>query len=428
MLDPIRSALAEVMPTGGRVCDMFAGSGTVAAALAIDRPVTAVDIQNYSTVICSALLKPTMTNMPLLKDQIGNAVRKSLVSGLYSAALPLIELEERCTERAKLGDLEGLCEIIENGSIASVLRARSQDKLSGDLRAAMDYCTNKMTSLQLLEDRRSVAFSHFGGVYFSYRQAVCLDILLGVSEEIAGDAGNVIKAATLTTASEIVNTVGKQFAQPMRPRNKNGEIKPSLYSIVQRDRFKDAEMIFYRSVGKYQEEAVARLEHSVVRSDYATYLESSDFSASAVYADPPYTRDHYSRFYHVLETLSLRDNPEITSNKVRGSTHLSRGIYRSNRHQSPFCIRSRAPQAFENLFSPIAKKHIPLILSYSPYASEEDAHPRVMTMDAILQIAERHFKEVEVRSVGEFAHSRLNKTDLNKAISRDAEYLFVCRP
>ena len=41
-----------------------------------------------------------------------------------------------------------------------------------------------------------------------------------------------------------------------------------------------------------------------------TYLQVTSVK-EFVYADPPYTRDHYSRFYHVLETLALRDDPRF---------------------------------------------------------------------------------------------------------------------
>ena len=117
----------------------------------------------------------------------------------------------------------------------------------------------------------------------------------------------------------------------------------------------------------------AQLAHKAVRSDYSDYLSSSDFSEGVVYADPPYTRDHYSRFYHVLETLALRDDPKISTNTAHGNTLPSRGFYRLSRHQSPFCIRSHAPAAFSALFSKVSSKGLPLVLSYSP-ASEKNAH------------------------------------------------------
>ena len=39
-------------------------------------------------------------------------------------------------------------------------------------------------------------------------------------------------------------------------------------------------------------------------------LPQSKTRPSVVYADPPYTRDHYSRYYHLLDTLLLYDYPD----------------------------------------------------------------------------------------------------------------------
>ena len=57
LLDSITSTLAEVTNSDYPVCDLFAGSGTVAMALAEKKSVVAVDIQEYSRTICAALLK-----------------------------------------------------------------------------------------------------------------------------------------------------------------------------------------------------------------------------------------------------------------------------------------------------------------------------------------------------------------------------------
>src|SRR5205823_616350 len=73
-----------------------------------------------------------------------------------------------------------------------------------------------------------------------------------------------------------------------------------------------------------------------------------------VYADPPYTKDHYSRFYHVYETLYRYDFP------------LSAGLgrYRPDRFSTPFSLAQEVERAFRDLFDSIAKRDLPLVLSY----------------------------------------------------------------
>ena len=145
-----------------------------------------------------------------------------------------------------------------------------------------------------------------------------------------------------------------------------------------------------------------------------------------VYADPPYTRDHYSRFYHVLETIALDDVPEISTVKIHGSTHVSNGIYRKDRHQSPFCIRSKAPKAFKEMFRVISASNRNLLLSYSPYDETKESHPRVVTINQLMSWASEYFGDVEVVSAGYFTHNKLNSTEHFLESSDEAEILIVC--
>ena len=155
-------------------------------------------------------------------------------------------------------------------------------------------------------------------------------------------------------------------------------------------------------------------------------LKTLPDNVRTVYADPPYTRDHYSRFYHVLETIALDDVPEISTVKIRGTTHVSNGIYRKDRHQSPFCIRSKAPKAFEEMFKAISASGRNLLLSYSPYDETKESHPRVVTISQLMAWASDYFNNVEVVSAGHFTHNKLNSTEHFLESSDEAEILIVC--
>lgn len=428
ILDSIRAALDEVEPNGLPVCDLFSGSGTVAAALGADRDVIAVDMQEYARVLCSALLFPADIDPSVLVGEARRAMDASMRDGLAWAAAPLIEHETECLQRAQSGELGSLCELIEAGSIITYLVQKPHCSLSGPLQKAIDASISRLTKIGLVSSCCSMAFRHFGGIYFSYKQAVEIDLLLEVVEDQKKIARDTVLAVLLSTTSEIVNTVGKQFAQPLRPRDSDGKPKRTLFNLASRDRFKDTFNVFNELSEKYGKLPRTGRSHRAVRDDYGNFLENDDSQIGIIYADPPYTRDHYSRFYHVLESLCLRDDPPISTNKVNGSVHLSRGIYRQDRYQSPFCIRSQAPAAFERMFAITAHRGLPLVLSYSAFSAEKNAHPRVVTIDLITELAEKYFRSTELRSVGKFFHSRLNKTSLNKEIAYDAETLFLCRP
>lgn len=427
MLEPIETALQDLRPDYSRVCDLFAGSGTVASQLAREKNVTAVDIQEYSRVICSALLKPVEIDREYLNGQLRNAIHESERSGLLWATLPLIEFEESAIAQAEHGDLRELCDLLELGPLAAALWAQRSAIQSEKIERILVEVRRRMSGLSNLKES-STALLNFGGLYFSFKQAIGLDLCLSLVDSNKRQASDTIIAAVLSTASVIVNTVGKQFAQPIRPRDKNGNYKRNLSGLVQRDRHKDVFSQFLVALEAYELNSSIATENNVVRSDFREFLAGAGGETDIVYADPPYTRDHYSRFYHVLETLALRDSPSISTNKTRGVVLPSRGAYRTDRHQSPFCIRSEAPKAFEELFALISASRVPLVLSYSPYASEKNAHPRVLSLKTIEEISKKFFRRTTLRSAGEFSHSRLNRVGLNKEISYEAEYLFLMEP
>jgi adenine-specific DNA methylase len=422
-LPAVDAAISSVAPRGEPLCDLFAGSGTVSAWLAQSRPVTAVDIQEYSRVICDALLNPAHIPVTQVKAELLSKLREAAACGVTFAAVPLIEFEAEALAQASEGELGPLASLLEAGSLMTFRDAGP----AGDLAKAFAQSRSRIAALDA-PSVMSMALRHFGGVYFSYHQAAELDVILSYAHAADRAVRSTLIAAALSTASDLVNTVGKHFAQPLRPRNKDGTIKRSLYAQASRDRGKSALEIFEAKLSKYVALTDLPYKNRAIQSDYRQFLQSSDFNYSVVYADPPYTRDHYSRFYHVLETLALRDDPAISTNTAHGKTVLSRGIYRQERHQSPFCIRSEAPAAFDELFGRVAERGVPLVLSYSPYASEKNAHPRVMTMEAVTKLARMRFRTVDVSSVGTFFHSRLNRSDLNKDISYEAEYLLTCCP
>ena len=180
-------------------------------------------------------------------------------------------------------------------------------------------------------------------------------------------------------------------------------------------------------MNKYSSNRPTNFKHQIIQGDYKEALEVLSEDVRVVYADPPYTRDHYSRFYHGLETLSLREFPNISKTKIGGKEKLSRGLYRDQREQSDFCIRSKAPKAFDELFKLVAEKNRILVLSYSPYDKSKGAHPRCVEIELLEEMAKTYFNSVQIQSVGKFSHSKLNRTDLHLEADDSAEVLIICQ-
>jgi adenine-specific DNA methylase len=427
LVNVIRDTIDKIDPTGGPVCDLFAGSGTVSKALSESRDVIAVDIQEYSRVLCSALLKPASIGMEAV-DQFWNGVHSSEHAKRLSWAVqPLIDYEADCLNQAVSGDLEPLCDFLEHGSLIAWEQAACTTAYSS-LRSALYDASSRLQNARLIGTPSALATRYFGGIYFSFLQASQLDILLESIASLSIPQKDSFVAAILSTASNLVNTVGKQFAQPIRPRSSDSKPKQNLFQLVARDRYGDVIKVFESWLTRYLAIPTTDRPHRIIRKDYSEALEDLEGAVSIIYADPPYTRDHYSRFYHVLETLCFRDSPVVSTVRINGRDQISRGMYRAERHQSPFCIKSKAPNAFLTLFSKARPLGVPLVLSYSPYKKESGARPRLLTIKEIEELAQKFFKRVEVIPAGRIAHNKLNNSEKNVGMSYDAEILLICEP
>ena len=426
MLESIKDAIDSVDITQGPVCDLFAGSGTVSKYMIQYRDVVAVDIQQYSVVLCEASVnrfqgKESVESV--LKEIVGSETNKLV----QQAFRPLLEYENRSMEKAIIKDISDLYDIIENGSIYITMNRPEQLSATEELNNCILQSIDNLKRSNLDQSLDTLITRYYGGLYFSYNQAVALDNIAHIAFKHEGVIKTKILAALLSTTSEIVNTVGKQFAQPLKVRDSKGEYKISLRTKILQDRQLDVYRIFSEWLHYYFQ--VGEQKHNLITkcADYYQALQSLvDTNTKAVYADPPYTRYHYSRYYHVLETICLRDNPPVTSTFPNGKGGISRAIYREGRHQSPFCIKTQAEDAFRKMINGTAELHIPLILSYSPFDASKAVTPRLRTIDQLLEMANSYYKNVDVRSPGAFTHSKLNSTEKNLDSNHEAELLIVC--
>lgn len=423
IVDKINDVINEIDPNGGRVYDLFSGSGTVAAFLGEMRPVTAVDIQEYSKILSSAVLNDFTENE---YSKVLKQLKVISSNTIFNCFKPLIDYEKLSKEKAESGDILDLFLFVEQSSLQSYLINESKCDVPEKLAKAIEKSIENLREKNLLDSPKTITTRYFGGVYFSIEQSIKLDILLEMASHFNERIKNVIIAATLGTASEIVNTIGKQFAQPLKTMDGKGNPKKVLTNKILKDRDLDVINIFKSNLKKYTSIARGEFSHRAIKSDYEDALTHLSKDTSVVYADPPYTRYHYSRYYHVLETMSLRDSPEITKVKYQGTTRVSRGIYRVKRHQSPFSIKSKSKDAFDKLFKTVSDKKVSLILSYSPYEIGKDSTPRVRTIKELMEMAKKYFGEVKLVTIDGISHSKLNSMEKNFEIPIEAEVLLIC--
>jgi adenine-specific DNA-methyltransferase len=127
-----------------------------------------------------------------------------------------------------------------------------------------------------------------------------------------------------------------------------------------------------------------------------------------VYADPPYTKDQYSRYYHLYETLYRYDYP----------VSVGAGRYRDDRFVSDFSLRSKVVTAFVELAELVSSRDVPLILSYPSNGLLVSAGVDLRELLA------DHFVHVNVVSV-ETNHSTLGARG-GRQTKPATENLYVC--
>jgi adenine-specific DNA-methyltransferase len=155
--------------------------------------------------------------------------------------------------------------------------------------------------------------------------------------------------------------------------------------IYRRRSFVDYFIRKYNELLAYTPAKMPDKRHLATSLDFRDCLDV--FEGGLVYADPPYCFVHYSRFYHALETLVLYDYPELQ--KINGT--VVKGRYRENRHQSPFCIKSKVSAAFSDLFDGVRKTSSNLVMSYS--------NTGMISIDEIESLALTHFPNSKLELV-----------------------------
>lgn len=429
ILPQIINKISNIAKKKARVCDLFSGSGSVAVALSEHWNVITVDIQEYSRVLGNALL-----NSPAIKDPSSwHLIRKKAEESafrinLVKSLVEILKIERDAIELAKRGYPNKLAELTRLNPLFS--GTDKQNTQEDYLRIAQKNSMKMLREFGLESGPDTVITRYYGGVYFSWQQAIDLDALLKVIFEYDEGLRDHLLAASFGAASAAVHTIGKHFAQPLQLLTISGQLKRNLIPQTIRDRTVD----IFDTFSTWQERLERMKRHAgsfeSIRSDYRDALKNQDIQFDAIYADPPYTRDHYSRFYHILETMSIHDEPEVSTTSIRSSNgqKLSRGLYRVERHQSPFSIISQASKAFEDLAHMVKDRNIPMVLSYSPFNSHNRSRPRLLSIDKIAEILHGHFSEVKIEPITGFSHSKFNRQDRNIVVDGFAEVLFTCIP
>lgn len=410
--------LVEEVSEGGGFCDLFTGSGVVSNYMSQFYTVYSCDIQEYSKAITTALLQRNSQSTNDCQQFIQKCLSSSFYKDLEENLSPLISLEKNTLAKAKDGHVDALISFTQNTSLYIHQHNPSQLSPTTELLEAK----NKYLSSSVA-GRANITFL-YGGVYFSFEQTLLIDTILHCMQEKETVAKNLFLAALLSTASEIGNTVGKQFAQPMKLLSKTKTPKKLQISRTLQDRTYSVQKYFLHYCGRYLSSSQNNnRSHQVHCESYEEFLTRDLSRVSCFYADPPYTIDHYSRFYHVLETIALNDRPKLNIRKDKGKEVVMNGLYRDDRHQSPFCIPSQVKGAFETMVKGCSQYGKPLIVSYSPFDEATEDRARLLSLGEIKSICLQYYQVVNIHKDYNHEHKRLHSNQ--KTSQKESNEVFI---
>lgn len=330
-LGAIAAVVEQEHPGAMRVIDLFGGSGAVSLRFSESRRVHFNDVQRFAATMGKALL------LPLSEHRIETTDLLARVDEL--AGPRLAEARKRIDEEVRASTRSG-------DGIEALIQAQAE-RLGGELEGSGDWVPSEYFE------------HHYSRGYFSTKQAIYLDAIRNGIDEIApaeldtaraAGPRDVWIAALVSAASRIANSPG-HTAQFLHARTAAGQRRTSEYWS------RDLLGTFAETVSRVTASTKHRSpENSVTATtDIRALTDAAPFESSdVVFADPPYSREQYSRYYHLLETICVNDRP-----RVRGA-----GLVREQRYRSPYSLRTEVQAAFTSLCQETLALGTPLIVTY----------------------------------------------------------------
>lgn len=179
--------------------------------------------------------------------------------------------------------------------------------------------------------------TYFANVYFGIRQSVEIDSLRFAISQLASDDQDWALGALVATVSSVATTYGGHFAQPAYALPESIDAT-SFPGILEKRAHTVIHEFAARLVSLAAESETGRHGVITVPGPWQRTLESVESLRLGrqviVYVDPPYRRDEYSRYYHVLETLVSYSYPSISGKgllpaKASGDRFMSEFFTRS---------------------------------------------------------------------------------------------------
>ncbi|WP_244656217.1 MULTISPECIES: DNA adenine methylase [unclassified Rhizobium] len=263
LLNGLGETIQKAIPGHTRFIDMFSGSGSVSWHVAnkYSIPVLAADLQFFSVALAEGVLSRTHEEeYSVLEDWIFRAAQ-------------YLEQDHNLAE-------------------AKVIQGHINDKsISGVA----------LSARALSAEGNGPINKAYGGYYYSTLQSMWLDALRATLPVSIGSKA-ICQASLIWAASSCAASPG-HTAQPFKPNETAGRFLADSWK-------KSIPHYVTSAFGKINGITAKRIGTAVQQdaNELALMLKEGDLA----FLDPPYSGVHYSRFYHVLETLVINERVEVS--------------------------------------------------------------------------------------------------------------------
>lgn len=354
--------LAEIihtlLPESTVILDLMCGSGAASGQFSREWRTLASDAQEFSRLLAG------------VQGGGFDGARASIVAEkvLAAARIQYTSLPRFFVEAVKVEN-EYLSSELTPDVVDSLYRWISTYPRVNNTRVELDAVYSDLINCRQSDNTITpyLLFStYYGNLFFGVRQAAEIDCLRYAIEQIEdADEQAWALGALICATSSCAYSYGGHFAQPKYDGVSEERLRVLASDLIVCRGLSVSHEFFVRLISLGEESQKNRFKVESVPGPWQTALDASSAvlgsSNVCVYLDPPYTRDEYSRYYHVLETLIRYDYPVVQDK----ASMPKRGY--AGRFASAFATRNTA--AIEDLIVEIVEDVLSrgwsCLLSYS---------------------------------------------------------------
>lgn len=284
------------------VFDLMCGSGSVSGAFSLFWKTYVSDAMKFSRILAKiqgggyTLTKAKNTIEQINNNAIGNLIALTKMFEKQVSSEDRL-FHSQITPELK-SDFDNFCR-----SFPSLVDGSSVEM--------SEYSRRKMAS----EFPYLLFTCCYSNLYIGVRQAIEIDSCRFAIEQLPDRTDRSwALGALLTTLSAVGNTYGGHFAQPkfknvlrLSDRELFGLIEQRSISVIAEFAVRLRELALESEAHKAFEIQECRGPWQIALAEFISEVDMA--IPNIVYVDAPYTRDEYSRYYHILETLVKYDYP-----------------------------------------------------------------------------------------------------------------------